>query len=62
MSAIVWTLTIIASGMYGMPVPVRLTFDTEAACERARATVIVDRQPVKTECEPTKAAPQGEAK
>lgn len=52
MSTIVWVLLITASGMYGMPVPVQLTFDTEAACESARSTVVVERQPVKTVCEP----------
>lgn len=54
MSTIVWVLTIVASGMYSMPVPVRLSFDTEAACEAARATVKVDRQPVTATCEPKK--------
>jgi nucleoside diphosphate kinase len=57
MSSIVWVLTIIASGMYGMPVPVRMTFQTESACEQVRKTVEVDRQPVKATCEPKKAQP-----
>lgn len=53
-AGIVWVLTIIASGMYGMPVPVRMTFPTEAACEQVRATVTVDRQPVQASCDPRK--------
>lgn len=56
MSSIVWVLLITASGMYGMPVPVSLTFETEAACEKARATVTVQRRPVTTSCEPKRAA------
>jgi hypothetical protein len=55
MNSIVWVLLIVASGMYGMPVPVRLTFDTEAACEKARATVTAQRQPITTSCEPARA-------
>jgi len=55
MSTIVWVLLITASGMYGMPVPVQVLFDTEAACEKARATVMVQRQPVTTSCEPKRA-------
>lgn len=54
MSSIVWVLSIIASGMYGMPVPVKLTFDTEAACESAKATVTVDRIPNRISCDPVK--------
>lgn len=54
MSTIVWVLAIVASGMYGMPVHVRVFFDTEAACEQARATVQADRKPVDATCQPKK--------
>lgn len=54
MSAIIWVLTVLAPGMYGIPVTVRVSFDTEAACEQARATVDTGRKPVEASCEPKK--------
>lgn len=56
MSTIVWVLTIMATGMYGIPTTVRVTFDTEAACEAAKATVVVARSFNPPTCEPTKKA------
>jgi hypothetical protein len=55
-SSIVWALIITASGMYGMPVRVELSFNKEIDCETARSTVTVQRQPVSAVCEPRRVA------